>query len=287
MRWVDRQGRVLGFEEQPGYFVAASVSPDGKRIAMTRTEDGNSEHADIWLHDIGTSTTSRFTFEGHCGTVRWSSDGKRLYYVSTAKGLADLYSRLVTGSAKTETVSVSPRYKETFDVSPDGKYVITGEQFPDTNLDLTLISLADHRVSSFLRTPASDWMPAFAPSGQWVAYVSAGQIYVRRFPDTGEQWQVSTAGGFDPKWSRDGKTIFYTAPDGMFTMVAVRLGDSLSSDPPRPLFHCELSAMPEGLSSPVVAVSNDEQRFLVVTKTDSRETPFNVVLNWPQMLEKK
>jgi hypothetical protein len=73
----------------------------------------------------------------------------------------------------------------------------------------------------------------------------------------------------------------------MFTMVAVRLGDSLSSDPPRPLFHCELSAMPEGLSSPVVAVSNDEQRFLVVTKTDSRETPFNVVLNWPQMLEKK
>jgi hypothetical protein len=154
-------------------------------------------------------------------------------------------------------------------------------------LDLTLISLADHRVSSFLRTPASDWMPAFAPSGQWVAYVSAGQIYVRRFPDTGEQWQVSTAGGFDPKWSRDGKTIFYTAPDGMFTMVALRLGDSLSSDPPRPLFHCELSAMPEGLSSPVVAVSNDEQRFLVVTKTDSRETPFNVVLNWPQMLEKK
>jgi Tol biopolymer transport system component len=207
--------------------------------------------------------------------------------VSTAKGFADLYSRLVTGSAKTETISVSPRYKETFDVSPDGKYVITGEQFPDTNLDLTLISLADHSVSPFLRTPAPDWMPAFAPNGHWVAYVSAGQIYVRRFPDTGEQWQVSTAGGLDPKWSRDSKTIFYMAPDGMFMMVAVRLGDSLSADPPRPLFRCEVSAMPEGLSSPVVAVSNDAQRFLVVMKTDSRETPFHVVLNWPQMLEKK
>jgi len=43
--------------------------------------------------------------------------------------------------------------------------------------------------------------------------------------------------------------------------------------------------MPEGLSSPVVAVSNDAQRFLVVTKTDSRETPFQVVLNWPQMVQ--
>ena len=70
-------------------------------------------------------------------------------------------------------------------------------------------------------------------------------------------------------------------------MVAVRSGESLSSDPPRPLFRCDLSAMPEGLSSPVVGVSNDAQRFLVVMKADSRETPFQVVLNWPQMLDKK
>jgi len=287
MQWVDRQGRVLGSEDQPGYYVAASVSPDGKRIAITRTEDGNPDHADIWLHDIGTSTTSRFTFDGHCGMVRWSSDGKRLLYTSTAKGVADLYSRLVTGSVTTETISVSPHFKETFDVSPDGKFIIISEQFPTTSVDLMLISLADHRVSPFLRTPSTDWMPAFAPNGRWVAYQSAGQIYVRRFPDTGEQWQVSTAGGADPKWSRDGKTIFYTARDGMFTMVAVRLGDSLSSEPPQPLFRCDVSAMPEGLSSPVVAISNNAQRFLVVTKTDSRETPFQVVLNWPQMVQSK
>jgi len=198
-----------------------------------------------------------------------------------------LYSRPVSGSAKAETVCISPRWKETFDVSPDGKYVIEGEQFPDTNVDLMLISLSDHSVSPFVRTPTSDWMPAFSPDGHWVAYQSTGQIYVRRFPDTGEQWQVSTAGGAFPKWSHDGKTVFYTAPDGMFMMVAVRGGDSLSSDTPRPLFRCDTSAMLEGLSSPVVGVSNDAQRFLVVMKTDSHEIPFQVVLNWPQMLEKK
>ncbi|HEX9491929.1 MAG TPA: protein kinase, partial [Thermoanaerobaculia bacterium] len=78
MRWLDRDGRVFGSEEQPGYFIGASVSPDGKRVAFTRTEDGSSEHADIWLHDIGTLSSSRFTFDGHYGNVRWSSDGKRL-----------------------------------------------------------------------------------------------------------------------------------------------------------------------------------------------------------------
>lgn len=287
MRWLDRDGQVFASEEQPGYFIAASVSPDGKRMAFTRTEDGTAQHADIWLHDIGTPSSSRFTFDGHYGNVRWSSDGKRLFYVSAARGVADLYSRPVSGGAKAETVSISPRWKETFDVSPDGKYVIEGEQFPDTNVDLMLVSLSDHSVSPFVRTPTHDWAPAFSPDGHWVAYETAGQIYVRRFPDTGEQWQISTAGGLYPKWSHDGKTVFYTAPDGTFMMVAVRGGDSLSSDTPRALFRCDLSAMLDGVSSPVVAVSNDAQRFLVVMKTDSRETSFQVVLNWARMLEKK
>jgi hypothetical protein len=152
-------------------------------------------------------------------------------------------------------------------------------------LDLMLISLADHRVSPFLRTSTGNWMPAFSPDGRWVAYQGGGAIYVRRFPDTGEQWQISTAAGFDPRWSRDGKAIFYTAPDGMFMTVAVRLGESLTADPPRSLFSCDITAMPEGLSSPVVGISNDAQRFLVVTKTDSRETPFQVVLNWPELVK--
>jgi serine/threonine protein kinase len=285
MRWLDRDGKILGSEEQPGYYVAATVSPDGKRVAFTRTDDGMTEHADIWLHDIGTTNTSRFTFDGHCGNVRWSSDGKRLFYASTVKGRADLYSRPVAGSARTEAVCISPRYKETFDVSPDGKYVIDGEQFPDSSVDLMLVSLADHSVSPFLRTPGSEQMPAFSPDGRWIAYAAVGQIYVRRFPDTGEQWQVSTGSGYDPKWSRDAKTIFFTAFDGMFTSVSVRTAGSLNFDPPRSLFRCDISAMPEGLSSPVVAVSKDAQQFLVVTKTESRETPFQVVLNWQEMVK--
>jgi len=284
MRWVDRDGRVLGSEDQPGYYIGASLSPDGKRVAFTRTEDGSAERADIWIHDIG-GTTSRFTFDGYCGTVRWSPDGKRLFFASSAKGVADLYTRPISGSGRTETVSVSRGYKETFDISPDGKFILTSEQVPGTGVDLMLVSLSDHQVTPFVRTPATDWAPAFSPDGRWVAYFSTGQIYVRRFPDTGEQWQITTAGGFDPKWSRDGNAIFYTSPDGTVMTTAVRRGGTLNFDSPRPLFRCDVSAMPEGLSSPVVGVSNDAQRFLVVTKTDSREIPFQIVLNWPEMVK--
>ncbi len=286
MQWVDRGGKIIGSEAEPGYFIAASISPDGKRLAITQAEDGDPQHADIWLHDIGTSATSRFTFDGHYGVVRWSSDGKRLFYAHAGSGVADLYSRPVTGSAKAETVFLSDNFKESFDVSPDSRYVVTGEQFPQSGVDLMLISLADHRESVFLRTPTNDWEPAFSPDGHWIAYLSAGQIYVRRFPDSGEQWQISTAGGVDPKWGRDGNTIFYVAPDGMFMMAPVRLGESLTSDPPQALFRCDSSAMPEGISSPVVAVSHDGQRFLVVTKANAnRETPFHVVINWPRMVQ--
>jgi Tol biopolymer transport system component len=129
-------------------------------------------------------------------------------------------------------------------------------------------------------------MPAFSPDGRWVAYVSGGQLFVRRFPDTGEQWQISTAGGTDPKWSRDGQTLFFTAFDGKVMSVAVRAGESLITSPPQILFQSDVAAMPEGLSSPVAGISDDAQRFLVIAKTETRDTPFQVVLNWPEMVPK-
>lgn len=287
MRWVDNAGRVFGAEEEPGFLVAARLSPDGKRLAFSRTDDGNPDHADIWLHDVGTSTTSRFTFDGGYGVIRWSADGKRLYFARRRPGTCDLFSRAVAGSATQQPVYISPRYKETLDISPDGKYVLASEQVPETGVDLMLVSMSDGRVTPFVRTPGNDWMAAFSPDGAWIAFQSQSEIYVRRFPDTGEQWQVSTTGGFDPQWRRDGGAIFYTAFNGAVKEVAVHRGESFTFDPPRSLFTTDVSAMPEGLSSPLVAISNDAQRFLVITKTDAREIPFQVVLNWPEMLQGK
>ena len=287
MRWVDREGRIFGVEEQPGFYVAARLSPNGKRLAFSRTDDGDADHADLWIHEIGTSSTSRFTFDGGYGVMRWSADGKRLFFARRRPGTSDLFSRPVSGGANAEPVSVTPYYKEIFDVTADGRYVLTSEQMPQSGLDLMLVSLADHKVTPFLQTPKDEWDPAFSPDQHWVALLSSGEVYVRRFPDTGEQWQISTTGGFDPKWSADGKSIFFTQFEGNVMEVAVHPGDTFAFDPPRKLFQTDNTAMTEGISSPLVAISADKQRFLVIEKMDNHESPFNVILNWPEMLRGK
>jgi len=185
---------------------------------------------------------------------------------------------------------VSPRWKETFDVSPDGHYIVVDEQFPDSGEDLMIVSLADQKTSLYVRTPALDYHPAFSPDGKWIAYTSgqsgSPEVYVRRFPDTGEQWQVSTGNGIFPKWRRDGKEIFYDNLDGVLMAVPIRTSGTFQSDPPRPLFPFDPLVIPEGAESPVEAVAADGMRFLVVTKAEgSTSSPFEVILNWPELVK--
>ena len=290
LQWFDRAGRVVGSEETPGYYICAVISPDGKRIAFTRADPSDFNRSDIWLHDIGTSHTSRFTFEGHYHFVRWSPDGKRLFYNSTETGTSNIHWRPLVGNSAEQTAIVSPRWKEQFDVSPDGQHIITEEQFPESNEDLMIVSLADHKSSLYFRSPAIDTKPAFSPDGKWIAFASgqsgSQEVYVRRFPDTGEQWQVSTGNGSYPKWRHDGKEIFYDSMDGQLMAVRVSTGESFQADPPRALFRFDPLVIPEGVASPVEAVAPDGTRFLVVTKAEgSTSSPFEVVLNWPELVK--
>jgi serine/threonine protein kinase/Tol biopolymer transport system component len=289
LQWIDRAGKVVGSEEAPGYYISAAISPDGKRIAFTRADPSDFNRSDIWLHDIGTSHTSRFTFEGHYRVVRWSPDGKSLFYTNTETGTSNIHWRAVVGSGAQQTAIISPRWKETFDVSPDGQHIVVDEQFPDTGEDLMIVSLADQKSSLYVRTPALDLRPAFSPDGKWIAYASyqsgSQEVYVRRFPDTGEQWQVSTGNGTFPKWRHDSKEIFYDDLNGVLMAVPIRTGGTFESDPPRPLFHFDPLVIPEGAESPVEAVTADGTRFLVVTKAEgSTSSPFEVVLRWPELV---
>jgi hypothetical protein len=288
LHWFDRKGNAIASEEQAGYYNSAALSRDGRRLAFVRSDDALLAHTDLWLHEIGGQSSSRLTFDGHHEFVRFSADGKRIYYNSEKKGVYDLYRRSLAGGADEESLYASSQWKDDFDVSPDEKYVVTDEQYPETEYDLMTIEVSTHRASAFLRTPTNDMRPSFSPDGKWVVFESDSRIYMRRFPDTGEQWQVSSGAGSYPRWSGDGTAIFYQARDGMITSVALRFGDSVQAATPSPLFRVNATAMPDGGTSPFLAVSSDGQRFLIATPTEQSTTlPFEVVLNWPAMLQKK
>lgn len=123
----------------------------------------------------------------------------------------------------------------------------------------------------------------FSPDGKWLAYnsdVSGRQeVYVTRLPGTGERWQVSSDGGVQPRWRRDGRELFYIAANGSMMSVAIAPGTAFSPLAPRRLY-----SLPEGLGSPILdeyGVTADGQRFLVAEPIRAGgAAPISVIVNW-------
>ena len=90
------------------------------------------------------------------------------------------------------------------------------------------------------REAADQSQAQFSPDGAWVAYTSAEsgrlEVYVQSFPATGAKWQVSTTGGEQPRWRRDGKELFYLAPDRHVMAVAIKAPAAFDAEEPRRLF---------------------------------------------------
>ncbi len=131
-----------------------------------------------------------------------------------------------------------------------------------------------------MHRPFNEQDGVFSPDGRWVAYVSdesgRNEVYVQAFPLSGAKWQISTGGGAEPDWRKDGTEIFYLAADRNLMAVPIKLGATLDAGVPRTLF-----PIPMTQGSHTFAVANDGQRFLVRASARSDRTgPITVVLNW-------
>ena len=124
--------------------------------------------------------------------------------------------------------------------------------------------------------------------GKWIAYTSneSGdyEIYVRSFPDTGGKWQVSSKGGTEPRWRRNGKELFYVSADRKLMAVDVKTGATFEAGTPHALF--DLHSGWEAFTSNY-AVTKDGQRFLLPISVEVGNTaPLAVVLNWTALLKR-
>jgi len=110
---------------------------------------------------------------------------------------------------------------------------------------------------------------------------------VQPFPDPGGKWQISTDGGTEPLWSRNGRELFYRSGNRMMT-VEVTTQTSFSVGKPRRLFEGQYLAMPFPQLGVAYDVSSDGQRFLMVEEGEqfSAATQINVVQNWTEELKR-
>jgi Tol biopolymer transport system component len=286
--WVNRNGAEQALAAPAHSYLGPRLSPDGRRIAMAIQE----QETQIWQYDLSRDTLTRLTFEGNNNLVpTWTPDGKRIVFLSNKDGAQNLYWRLADGSGGLERLTTSEYAEIPHSWSPDGQLLAYVEVNPITGYDLWVLRIGDRKAQAFLRTPFNESVPRFSPDGRWLAYISnesgRNEIYVQPYPGPGGKWQISTDGGTEPVWNRNGRELFYRSGDKMMA-VDITTQPGFAAGKPRMLFEGRYEPAP--ITSPNYDVSPDGQRFLMHKPRDSAEaapTQINVVLNWFEELKQK
>jgi len=216
--WVDREGNEEALPAPPRAYFYPRLSPDGRRVAL----DVRDEESDIWIWDLARETLTRLTFAAEDDQYPvWRPDGRQVVFASTRDGPFNLYRRAADGTGAVERLTESPNVQFPYGISPDGTRLLFVEGSPETGRDLHVLTLGDEpRGEPLIVTAFTERNAEISPDGRWVAYQSdaSGQeeIYVQPFPDVDAgRWQVSTAGGVQPLWSRDGRELFYRTSAGL------------------------------------------------------------------------
>jgi Tol biopolymer transport system component/predicted Ser/Thr protein kinase len=298
LTWFDRSGRSLGVVGPPGFYQNHRLSPDGTRIAATCL-DPQRETSDIWILEAARDSSLRLTFDPSDDSMPvWSPDGSRIAFDSARKP-AGIYQKLSSGAGSEVRVGSEVRLSKErlrfpLDWSSDGQSLIFQYSFPATRGNIGLLRLSGNaELQELIATTADEVQAQLSRDGHWIAYCSdeSGQyeVYVRPFPSSEGRWQVSAAGGYEPRWRKDSKEIFYLAANRKLMAVPVQAaGSTFQVGTATALFEAPVRGFLQGWdNSNRYDVAPDGQRFLVNVPTDGvASSPMVAVINWTAGLKK-
>jgi len=281
---TDRTGKQLAHFGEPGEYVQPTISPDGNRLAVEHL--GEAQH-NIWLIDWPRRLPSRFAMhEWGVHNPMWSPDGRWIAYGADPGQGVNLYRRSVAGDTRDEQLTFLTRTT----VRPDDwmeDVLVYEETAQGKGWDLWYVPLsAPRKPVPFLQTEFSEVQGHLSPNGRWLAYTSdesgALEVYVTSFPSPGEKHRVSSNGGAQALWRRDGKEIFYLSADRHIMAASLESQSPLVLSEPKALFAT-------GITGPIAiapvsnnsyAVTADGQHFYVDANLRPEIAPITVVLNW-------
>ena len=290
--WVDRQGQFeLLPAATPGNYYSVTISPDGTQLAF-------GIRADVWIYDLTRHTLIPLTSDGISYFPIWTPDGKWVVFRSFQAGKFQLFRQNVTGSGEPELLAAFEGILgRPSCCSPDGKEVLVSRwdydpNYPRCDNDICVVLLEQnekYHLRPLIQRNHNQRQGVWSPDGRWVAYAGdesgRWEVYVEPYPGPGPKTMISTEGGYQPAWSRDGKELFYRSGHGNRKMVAA----TFETEPDFRITHVE--ELFEGQYQRHIQWRNydvaPDGRFLII-KESQELTPLgiNVVLNWFEELKR-
>jgi Tol biopolymer transport system component len=260
------------------------LSPDGSRLAAEVQEPGKGR--DLWVYDLASGTPTRLTSDGHDGDPVWSPDGRQIAFTRRPQGTitADVYVVPSDGSGSPRLLAGGPGGQRVRGWNPDGTLVIDddGGGVRAPGIFAMKIGQAPQELLSSSAYVASKAAPS--PDGRWLAFTSnesgALQVFVRPFGGGGKQ-QLSTDGGSQPAWSRDGRTLYYRDRG---QIVAV----SITANGAAPIIGARRVAFGDSLGrSNIVDFAAHGERELLIAQSTWDGEQIVVVVNWLEEVKRR
>jgi Tol biopolymer transport system component len=291
--WVDRAGEELATvsSEPDVWHYAPSLSPDGRRVAVSHYEPGSTSGA-IWVHDLERGSAYPLTFgdNGDDTLPTWSPDAEEVAFASVrANAPSGIFRSRVGQPGHEEPWLESASYVSPLAWLPSGRGLLY--QGADAKGGYSLWRWDGDDGEPTRLSPEGGYETGAVPSpdGAWIAFGSEAtrrmEIYLRRLDDTdgSSTLRVSTEGGSFPRWRGDGRELFYLDGNGRIMAVAVEPGEPPQCGPPQPLFQARL----EEAGDPQYDVTADGQRFLLNRTLMEDRVPVAVVQGWTARLGKR
>ncbi len=283
--WVDRKGVTQTISE-PQRWGSGRLSPDALHVANSVNTGATS--VDIWSFDVERHTLTRLTFGGANSDPIWTPDGRQIVYYSSGQGTNGIYRVPADGSGKPELLVKTEFPGVPSSWTPDGKTLVFAQRGADKISHIWTLPVAgdaaERKPILLHDTPFSEGAADISPDGRFVVYYSlesgASEIYVQPFPGPGAKVRISTEGGSAPRWSRNGRELFYWLP--------ARNGLMAVETQTTPTFH---AGLPQQLfkmfSGTTWDVTPDGKRFLVELFASGSTLRMETVVNWFDELRRR
>ncbi len=267
-----------------------ALAPDGKSLAVSGF-DMNAR--DLWILDIESGSRTRMTFDETKNELlpRWSPDGSEIAFAKTTASAFEriaaddtIHFAAVDGSGETRT-PIDGAYP-TFD--REWKYIAFVRTSESTGRDIFFMPMdGSAEAQSVLDGPYFEEHPSLSPDGRWLLYTSnesgAQSIYLTRFPSGQGKWQVSGQDGAFPRWSPDGRRIYFMGPEVGIYEVQLVSEPRVMLTPPR-----RVVDGPKLRINPYIGMefaADGKSLIVVQSRGGERPATIGVIENWYEEFE--